>query len=532
MYQRVLLGLVAGASWWLAAPALPQDSLADVIEVAEKSVVRIEVSGRDGTSLGSGFVVDNAGTLVTNCHVLAGATAATAHFPDGQSTSIAGTFVIDESRDIVVARLASSTAPSIPIADMMPRKGERVTALGSPHGLSFTATTGIVSAVRSAREMAADVGRSEVQGTWIQVDAALSPGNSGGPLINAQGAVVAMSTLASSGSAQNLNFGISGEDIQRAVQSARTARLVSLADGVARLQMESGRGGQPGSAGPAPIPPQAFEEYIAAGQAEFSELLRGLKMEAARLNNDLKEMRRGESYIPNQVRTRDASVVRVQVPGQRAAKWFFRSDAIKDATLDRQRERIRRFSQLKSEIDDPRDPDAVLSLLWNYGPKLQALKVGSIGFVSDLIVVHAFNQHDVLVSLDDNPYLLWMDSTAGVTPGQLMDGPMFVAGTATAELSQGMTAAITVLVQVPEASLEAAVRRQLGGRSAPSGATSQASVATDGFRVWNDRTGKFSVEAQLLGADASQAVLKKRDGSIVNVPLTALSDADRRFLGK
>ena len=182
--------------------------------------MRIEAEGNRGRGIGSGFLADSAGTLVTNTHVLAGAHKAVAVFPNGQQHEIKGTLLFDAAYDICIAKIDGTSFEFLPLAAELPRKGERVTALGSPKGLSFTATTGIISAVRSAEELGADIGRPEIRGTWIQVDAALSGGNSGGPLINDRGEVVAMSTLASQGSAQNLNFGISVNDIRAGVNNA------------------------------------------------------------------------------------------------------------------------------------------------------------------------------------------------------------------------------------------------------------------------------------------------------------------------
>lgn len=286
-----------------SSPAIAQN-LADIIEQAEKSVVRIEVAGNEGESLGSGFIIDNAGTMITNCHVLAGATSATAHFPNGTRGIVLETLLIDPNRDIAVAKISVSSAPAISLNTGLPRKGETVTALGSPVGLSFTATNGIVPAIRPAAEMARDLGRGNIKGTWMQVDAAISPGNSGGPLINRNGEVVAMCTLASQGVAQNLNFGISAKDIQDSIDKASNASLQSLQDGIAKVRMDSssgdggpGSGGGPGVGGKS-IPFSAITAYIEEGQAGYRELVRGLRMESARLSADLKGMRKGTPRLP------------------------------------------------------------------------------------------------------------------------------------------------------------------------------------------------------------------------------------------
>ncbi len=501
---------------------LAQDSLADIIEQAEKSVVRIEVHGAQGKGIGSGFVVDHAGKIVTNCHVLAGATSATATFTDGTRCDIVGTLVIDESRDIVVASLMRTTAASIEVQPALPRKGERVTALGSPHGLAFTATTGIISAIRPAAEMASDLGRSDLAGTWIQVDAAISPGNSGGPLIDAAGRVVAMSTLASKGAAQNLNFGISGHDIAAAISKSERAPLSVFSVGIGRITMKDSSSAETNTS--PVIPPQAFVDYIAAGHAQFKELSLGLKRESHRITNEIREMRRGEEFIPPQVRTQDASAVRIQMPDSRFVKWFFRSAAVKDEVINHQRERVKHLSEIKGKLDDPGDPDSMLSLLLNYGPPLDARKVGSIGFASELIVVNAFDAHGVLALLDETPFVVWMESTAGLGPGEFISGPVFVGGTATAQVGGGITTAVTALVAIRQEQLKEAISarmRSVKGVSSP-----------DGSRTWTDRTGQFSVEAVLLGVKDEKILLKKSDGSVISVPQSVLSNADLEFLAQ
>jgi S1-C subfamily serine protease len=494
----------------------PVEDLADVIERAELSVVRIEVTSTEGDSLGSGFVVDQDGTLVTNCHVLAGASSAIAHFPNGRSCTVTGTQLIDPTRDIVIAKISDRSAPPLALAANMPRKGEQVTALGAPHGLAFTATRGIVSAIRQGAEIG-----SAQQGTWIQVDAALSPGNSGGPLINASGEVVGMSTLASQGTAQNLNFGISAQDITEALQKARTANTIALATGVGRVQMGQAGPGR-GQAGPglerAPIADAILSEYVAAGIEEFDQLLKGLRNESTRLSSELREMKRGETFIPPALRQEEALVARMQVPGQRTPKWFFLNDNTKQTVIAHQLEKIKTFSRLRIEIRDRHDAASLFKLLWNHGPPLDLRRNNSIGYVSDLLVLHAFNEHDALVLLDETPYLLWAPSTAGMSAGEIWEGPVFVAGTATAQMSNGMTTSVTVLQLVAEEQLRLAVERAVQPPS-------------DSFRTWSDRTGSFTVEAQLLGKDATNVVLKRRDGTIVNVPRDKLSDGDLDFIG-
>lgn len=484
-------------------------SLADVIEQAEKSVVRIEVTSDEGDSLGSGFVVDNMGTLITNCHVLAGATSAVAFFPDGRRAPILGTKLIEEAKDIAIAHISDTTAPPISLALALPRKGERVTALGAPHGLAFTATTGIVSAIRPGSEI-----DSSHKGTWIQVDAAISPGNSGGPLINGDGQVVGMSTLASQGSAQNLNFGISGMDISEAISRARNTATVSLAAGAGKIKMRepSSEAGEDSPIREAKISDEAFAEYVSSGTNDFDELLRSMRIETTQMSMDLKEMKKGENRMPPALQSEDTPFARVAIRGQRAPKWFFQSEAVKQAVIQQQIERIKVLTKIKGEIRDKSDPNSLYSLLWNHGPPLSVRRNESIGYADELIVLHAFNEHDALVLLEDTPYLLWAPSTAGMSAGEILEGPVYVAGTATAQMRSGISMAVTVLQLVSEQQLRTAVEK--------------ATESPDGFRTWSDKSGDFSIVAKLLGHDASQVILQREDGSIVNVPLDKLSDQD------
>ncbi|MFK7735334.1 MAG: S1C family serine protease [Pirellulaceae bacterium] len=500
-------------------------SFADVIEQAEQSVVRIEVSSDEGASLGSGFIIDNEGTMITNCHVLAGAHTATAYFPNGRSSPVLGTLIIDETRDIIVAKIRVKDTPALAIANSLPRKGEEVMALGAPKGLSFSATKGIVSAIRPAQEMRDDVGRFEVQGTWIQVDAPISPGNSGGPLINNKGEVVAMSTLASQGSAQNLNFGISSQDIANAIKYSSFGKLATLREAASRVRMSESGGSRPGGR-PNPngalakkmMPPEALQDYVRNAQSSFKELMIGLRKESARLSVDLKEMRRGTPGLPPGAVQKGISIMRVTAPGRRDKKWYFLNQRVKDVAITEQQERIRRYTKLKNKIKSFEDADSIFELLWNFGPALEVREERSVGFATDLFVVHAFNAHDAIATYDDKPYLLYLNSTAGISGGEILSGPIFVAGTATAMAESGLTTALTVLQEVSKTELREAIGIFL------------AENASEVYRVWTAKNGNYSVKAKLLGSDGKKAVLQKEDGKILNVDISSLTNSDQELI--
>ena len=135
---------------------------------------------------GSGFIISNDGYIVTNNHVVENATKVTVVFDNGdeQTAKVIGT---DERTDLALVKIDGNNLPFVQLADSPPRVGDWVVAVGNPFGLGGTVTAGIVSA--SGR----DIGGSSY-GDFIQIDAAVNTGNSGGPAFNLQGQVVGVNT--------------------------------------------------------------------------------------------------------------------------------------------------------------------------------------------------------------------------------------------------------------------------------------------------------------------------------------------------
>jgi S1-C subfamily serine protease len=192
----------------------------DLVEKVEPSIVQIETD----LGVGSGFIIDESGLIVTNYHVIDGATRATATFSNGLSAQIAGWVVADRRQDLVI--LCTETTERItviPIGFGVPRNGESVIALGSSRGSGITVTEGTVSAIRSGEQVREVIGEAfsamgfDPEATWIQTTAAISAGNSGGPLVTMEGKVVGVNTrmiLAD----QNVNFAVSAEVIGKLMQ--------------------------------------------------------------------------------------------------------------------------------------------------------------------------------------------------------------------------------------------------------------------------------------------------------------------------
>jgi serine protease Do len=160
-------------------------------------------SRRTVRSMGSGFIINPAGYIVTNNHVVDGATEIQVKVDDGRE--LPGKVVGRDPRtDLALLKVEATGLPVIPLGDSAELKvGEPVMAIGNPFGLERTVTTGIVSAT----------GRVIGQGPYddfIQTDASINPGNSGGPLINARGQAVGINAaiFSQSGGSVGIGFAI------------------------------------------------------------------------------------------------------------------------------------------------------------------------------------------------------------------------------------------------------------------------------------------------------------------------------------
>jgi S1-C subfamily serine protease len=202
-----------------AAAQVYARNAASVVSVTGISTIRTRFGTQNGErGVGSGFIIDRQGLILTNNHVIEDAREVTITFSD--KTTVSGTLIgRDPDNDLAVIRVDPNAVDDAgrPIRDKLQPVvlgdsndiiiGEEAISIGSPLGLAATVTSGIVSAIRAPGEEAGPVPSTELLGGAIQTDAAINPGNSGGPLFNAAGEVIGVSQAILSRSGGNIGIG-------------------------------------------------------------------------------------------------------------------------------------------------------------------------------------------------------------------------------------------------------------------------------------------------------------------------------------
>jgi S1-C subfamily serine protease len=213
-------GPASGANASTTVNVSSSEAVVAVAESASPAVVTLTVgsAGQGGfgpnsvpsTGVGSGFVFDASGLILTNAHVVEGSDQIVATLKDG--TELPGTVVATDTKlDLAVVKVVPAAAlPTIPIGDASALKvGQQVIAIGSPLG-TFTesVTAGILSATGRTIEVGSEASRrTTTMSGLLQTDAAINPGNSGGPLLDDTGAVIGVNAAAAQ-SAEGLGFAI------------------------------------------------------------------------------------------------------------------------------------------------------------------------------------------------------------------------------------------------------------------------------------------------------------------------------------
>ena len=253
-------------------------SAAQVYSRDSAGVVAIMSRSSEGEDEGTGIVLDENGLIVTNDHVVAGGTNIQIGVGTGSSKVVREAKLVGEeaNQDLAVIQVDPKGLGLKPLtlakSDSV-KVGSPVYAIGSPYGLEQTLTQGIISA--TGREIQAPNG-SKITGA-LQTDAALNPGNSGGPLINAEGDVVGVNSQIASDQASSqgsqpgstgVGFAISTATVAEAVQKIRSGNGVSSSQGT---QTEQQRQIGPESVGPESREGEAREGESREGEARERE---------------------------------------------------------------------------------------------------------------------------------------------------------------------------------------------------------------------------------------------------------------------
>jgi S1-C subfamily serine protease len=186
---------------------------------------------QQGTATGSGFVVDGDGTIVTNAHVVDGASKVTVSFEEGGDAIDADVKGVDDDADIAVLKInpEGRDLTVLPLGDSSKLSvGDPVVAIGNPFGLQRTVTTGIVSALQRQVDAPSGFPISDV----IQTDASINPGNSGGPLLNAKGEVIGINSQIATGGGQGsvgIGFAVPIDQVKKELPTLRAGKEVKRA---------------------------------------------------------------------------------------------------------------------------------------------------------------------------------------------------------------------------------------------------------------------------------------------------------------
>ena len=193
-----------------------------ILRKVQPAVVRIDVTGPDGSGTGTGFIVDSTGVIVTNAHVAANAFKITVSLADSRKVT-ASVIGIDAPHDLAVVKINLKNLPTVQIGDSSSIEvGDSVVAIGNALALEGTptVTSGIVSALHRTIQT-----ENSTLHDVIQTDAAINPGNSGGPLLDSAGKVIGINTaIASPADANNIGFAIaisSAEPTLKALESGK-----------------------------------------------------------------------------------------------------------------------------------------------------------------------------------------------------------------------------------------------------------------------------------------------------------------------
>ena len=227
-------GLTASEAFEKVAPAVVIVSVTGVIDYS--GIIPQETEG-----IGSGFIINEEGYILTNYHVIEGAKEVVVTLSDGRDVK-AKVINYDQNQDVAMLKISDDSVEVPAVVELGDsdalKPGEQVIAIGTPLSKEFnqTVTAGIVSAVNRTVETS-----SGVQVNLIQTDAAINPGNSGGPLVNTKGEVVGINNMKiASDEVEGIGFSIPINDIKDRIESL-SKPILNLGISVREINSELGK---------------------------------------------------------------------------------------------------------------------------------------------------------------------------------------------------------------------------------------------------------------------------------------------------
>jgi putative serine protease PepD len=212
-----------------ARPISANLDASQIYNASKNAVTYIVADTPEGQATGSGFVVSKDGLIVTNDHVVDGASQVQVKIGTSNQAQDATVVGADPSRDLALLKVDASNLPTLSLGDSSSvGVGDPTYAIGNPFGLDHTLTTGIVSALQ--RSLQAPDGAT-ISGA-IQTDAALNPGNSGGPLLDSSGKVIGVNSQIQTGSSSGaeagnvgIGFAIPSSTVKSFIAEAKAGKL-------------------------------------------------------------------------------------------------------------------------------------------------------------------------------------------------------------------------------------------------------------------------------------------------------------------
>jgi S1-C subfamily serine protease len=205
-----------GLSLLLASSARAGLSAEDIYEKISPSVLTLEVENFRGEKfVGSAFLSVRPGLAVTAWHVVHDAKEIQARFPGNKPVKVLGLVGKDEGRDLAFLEIESTKEPDMKLATVAPRVGTKVFVIGAPQGMDFSIADGLVSQLRDVDGM-----------RQYQLSCPISPGNSGGPVLNDNGEIVGVISWRRA-DAQNMSFAVPALEVTR-LQPSKTATVVAV----------------------------------------------------------------------------------------------------------------------------------------------------------------------------------------------------------------------------------------------------------------------------------------------------------------